>query len=283
MAGTASTVRSFLLVEHSGPWGEEALRDARMPKGIGPELRERAAATAHEGAADPAAQEGRTHPRGSQGLRGVRPPRRALARDHRPRRPARRPRPRPRGARRRPVARPDPALRTRARRLHPWPTRQVLCRARPPGRGRAGRGVPRGDLGGEPHRRRPLRRQPAGPPARPLLRAPRPGLGAAVWPGCSRPASSTSTTCAAGPGWPCRCRRRRRHCAGMSTSAGSTPSGSSPARSTAIAPTLSSTSPVAGTSCASTTSRGSDLQRLTCAALRENPVMHHVVDEIRAV
>ena len=31
MAGTASTVRSFLLVEHSGPVGEEALRDARMP------------------------------------------------------------------------------------------------------------------------------------------------------------------------------------------------------------------------------------------------------------
>ena len=45
MAGTASTVRSFLLVEHAGPWGEEALRDARMPAGIGPELRERAAAT----------------------------------------------------------------------------------------------------------------------------------------------------------------------------------------------------------------------------------------------
>ena len=45
MAGTASTVRSFLLVEHAGPWGEVALRDARMPPGIGPELRERAAAT----------------------------------------------------------------------------------------------------------------------------------------------------------------------------------------------------------------------------------------------
>jgi len=45
MAGTASTVRSFLLVEHAGPWGEEALRDARMPTGIGPELRERAAAS----------------------------------------------------------------------------------------------------------------------------------------------------------------------------------------------------------------------------------------------
>jgi hypothetical protein len=45
MTGTASTVRSFLLVEHPGPWGEEALRDARLPDGIGPELRERAAAT----------------------------------------------------------------------------------------------------------------------------------------------------------------------------------------------------------------------------------------------
>lgn len=45
MAGTASTVRSFLLVEHPGPWGVDALRDARMPDGIGPELRARAAAT----------------------------------------------------------------------------------------------------------------------------------------------------------------------------------------------------------------------------------------------
>jgi hypothetical protein len=42
MAGTASTVRSFLLVEHPGPWGVDALRDARMPDGIGPELRARA-------------------------------------------------------------------------------------------------------------------------------------------------------------------------------------------------------------------------------------------------
>jgi hypothetical protein len=45
MTGTASTVRSFLLVEHPGPWGVDALRDARMPEGIGPELRTRAAAT----------------------------------------------------------------------------------------------------------------------------------------------------------------------------------------------------------------------------------------------
>jgi hypothetical protein len=45
MTGTASSVRSFLLVEHPGPWGVDALRDARMPDGIGPELRARAAAT----------------------------------------------------------------------------------------------------------------------------------------------------------------------------------------------------------------------------------------------
>ena len=42
MAGTASTVRAFLLVEHPGPWGEDALRDARLPDGLGPELRARA-------------------------------------------------------------------------------------------------------------------------------------------------------------------------------------------------------------------------------------------------
>jgi hypothetical protein len=44
MTATASTVRSFLLVEHPGPWGVDALRDARMPAGIGPELRARAGA-----------------------------------------------------------------------------------------------------------------------------------------------------------------------------------------------------------------------------------------------
>src|SRR5262249_669157 len=45
MAGTASTVPSFLLVEHPGPWGVDALRDAGLPEGIGPELRARAGAT----------------------------------------------------------------------------------------------------------------------------------------------------------------------------------------------------------------------------------------------
>ncbi|MGV1009340.1 MAG: sucrase ferredoxin [Dermatophilaceae bacterium] len=38
LAGTASTVRAFLLVEHPGPWGSSALRDARLPRGFGPEL-----------------------------------------------------------------------------------------------------------------------------------------------------------------------------------------------------------------------------------------------------
>jgi len=32
--GTASTVRAFLLVENAGPWGVDALRDARMPEPV---------------------------------------------------------------------------------------------------------------------------------------------------------------------------------------------------------------------------------------------------------
>ncbi len=38
LAGTASTVRSFLLLEHSGSWGSDALRDARLPDGLGAHL-----------------------------------------------------------------------------------------------------------------------------------------------------------------------------------------------------------------------------------------------------
>ncbi len=41
LAGTASTVRSFLLVEHGGPWGSDALRDARLPAGLGEHLARR--------------------------------------------------------------------------------------------------------------------------------------------------------------------------------------------------------------------------------------------------
>lgn len=44
IAGTATHVRTWLLLEHSGPWGGTALLDARLPDGLGPALRERAAA-----------------------------------------------------------------------------------------------------------------------------------------------------------------------------------------------------------------------------------------------
>ena len=43
LAGTASTVRSFLLVENTGPWGVDALRDSRLPDRVGAELRRLAA------------------------------------------------------------------------------------------------------------------------------------------------------------------------------------------------------------------------------------------------
>lgn len=45
LAGSASTVRSFLLVEHPGPWGVVALRDARLPEEVGRSLRAAAAET----------------------------------------------------------------------------------------------------------------------------------------------------------------------------------------------------------------------------------------------
>lgn len=41
MAGTASTVRSWLLLEHPGPWSRHALRGGRLPHGFGRELAER--------------------------------------------------------------------------------------------------------------------------------------------------------------------------------------------------------------------------------------------------
>lgn len=43
LLGTASTVRSFLLVEDAGPWGVEALRDARIPEHVKRGLRRLAA------------------------------------------------------------------------------------------------------------------------------------------------------------------------------------------------------------------------------------------------
>lgn len=44
MLGTASTVRHWLLVEHDGPWGRDALLHGRIPEGVGRELRRRARA-----------------------------------------------------------------------------------------------------------------------------------------------------------------------------------------------------------------------------------------------
>lgn len=44
MAGTASTVRSWLLLEHPGPWGIDAFVDTRLPDGFGQELLARCAA-----------------------------------------------------------------------------------------------------------------------------------------------------------------------------------------------------------------------------------------------
>jgi hypothetical protein len=44
LAGTASTVRSWLLLEHAGPWGVDAFVDARLPKGFGAELLSRSRA-----------------------------------------------------------------------------------------------------------------------------------------------------------------------------------------------------------------------------------------------
>jgi len=44
LAGTASTVRAFLLLEHPGPWGVDALRDARLPDGLGERIASAAAA-----------------------------------------------------------------------------------------------------------------------------------------------------------------------------------------------------------------------------------------------
>jgi hypothetical protein len=42
LAGTASTVRAFLLIEEPGPWGVDALRDARLPGDLGARLRDAA-------------------------------------------------------------------------------------------------------------------------------------------------------------------------------------------------------------------------------------------------
>lgn len=44
VAGTASMVRAFLLVEFTGAWGADALRDARLPGDLGPRIKQAAGA-----------------------------------------------------------------------------------------------------------------------------------------------------------------------------------------------------------------------------------------------
>ena len=39
LAGTASTITRWLLIEHPGPWGRDGLLDARLPDGLGRDLR----------------------------------------------------------------------------------------------------------------------------------------------------------------------------------------------------------------------------------------------------
>jgi hypothetical protein len=45
LIGTASVVRSWLLLEHTGPWGRDAFVDARLPEGLARELRARCRAS----------------------------------------------------------------------------------------------------------------------------------------------------------------------------------------------------------------------------------------------
>jgi hypothetical protein len=45
LVGTASVVRSWLLLEHPGPWGRDAFVDARLPEGLARELRARCRAS----------------------------------------------------------------------------------------------------------------------------------------------------------------------------------------------------------------------------------------------
>ncbi len=40
LAGTASIIRRWLLLEHAGPWGRDGLLDARLPAGLGRSLRD---------------------------------------------------------------------------------------------------------------------------------------------------------------------------------------------------------------------------------------------------
>ena len=178
MAGSASTVRAFLLVENAGPWGVDALRDARLPTEVKDGLRARSATARVRTLLIRRHRAG--SPTGSPADAGLRvfaayadpvapwletttlsAPEQLLDLDLAAL-----------GRGRSPGLTPSDGA--GAVRLHARPARRLLRRARPAHRDRPGRGPPRAHLGGLAHRRRPVRGQRAGAPRRPLLR---PGLG----------------------------------------------------------------------------------------------------------
>ncbi len=171
MTGTASTVRAFLLVEHPGPWGVDALRDARLPDGLGDSLK-RAAAAAKVRPLLVRRPDRRTGRGRHPGLRSLRAPVALVDRDDSPDRSAPAARSRPRRVGCGALARPDPVRRNRSSACAPT---AATTPAAPSAAGRSPRHWPRrtrGDLGGLAHRRRPLRRQHAGAPRGALLRPP---------------------------------------------------------------------------------------------------------------
>ena len=102
IAGTASNVRAFLLVEYTGAWGVNALRDARLPYGLGNHL----LLSSHAAGVRVllARRPDRSGTDERPGLRGVRRPGGAVAGDRRVHRRPRGARPRPGRPRPRPVA-----------------------------------------------------------------------------------------------------------------------------------------------------------------------------------
>ena len=165
LAGTATHLAAFLVLEHHGPWGVSAPRDSRLPAEVKRHL------VTHKNIKVLMARRHLRAHRSAEYSAFLAVPSRSLL-----------------------LTRtfvdplelldldldavirgdyPDWAEVERAvlRGVHPRSPRRVLRRARPPGRGDAVRVPARVDLGGLAHRRRPVQRQHGGPARGPLLRA----------------------------------------------------------------------------------------------------------------
>ena len=200
----------------TGPGARTPCATPGCPDGLGDELGARASARPGARAAHPPARPPGPDRR-DPGVRGVRPPRVALARDDRAHRHPPGARPRRRGARRRTVAGPDAAPRAGLRGLHARQARHVLRRARPPGRRGPGR---------PPTRSRPGRSRTSAATGSPATRSCCPTGSTTAGstrrlsrpsPTSTSPVTSPSTTCAAGPASRRRCSTPRSRCAGTST------------------------------------------------------------------